>query len=96
MHSNSQYEQLARVIANPDRRYHPALAVAVWCKVKALRGHPVTDDRLDRIGVARSTIDPILMEQIAREERVRLRTREHAARLGDTRPAPLILPDAIA
>ncbi|WP_171178623.1 hypothetical protein [Ruegeria sp. HKCCD8929] len=96
MQSNSQFEQLARVIANPSHHYHPALAVAVWCKAKGLCGQPVTDDRLHRIGVDRSTIDPALMEQIAREERVRLRTREHAARRGGVRPAPLILPDAIA
>lgn len=65
--------------ASDSQSYHPLITVAAWCKLKALHGQPVSDQQLDRL----------------QAERIRNKVRDHAALIGQTRPAPLILIDAL-
>lgn len=87
-----QFDALTNAVSDP-KSYHPLIAVAAWCKLKALRGQPVSDQQLDRLGVQVDRIDRETIERAAREKRVRDKIRACAAQRG---PAPLICPDAIA
>lgn len=83
------FRTLARVIATDDRSHHPLVAVAVWCKAKALRGQPISDQRLERLGVQVDKIDRAAIENAARAQRIRDRVQAHAQRCGYDGPTPL-------
>ncbi len=87
---------LADRITDPAQAYHPIVAVAAWCKLKYLHGQPISDQRLERLGVEVQTLDRSAIEQAEREQRIRTKAREKARRMGQFGPVPLILPDAIA
>ena len=93
MSKHDQFQTLARTISDPNQSYHPIVAVAAWCKLKALRGQPVSDQHLDRLGVQVDRIDCAAIDRAVQEKRVRDKIRACAAQRG---PAPLICPDAIA
>ncbi|MCA0905154.1 hypothetical protein LCM27_01945 [Ruegeria marisrubri] len=67
------------------------MAAAVWTKLKALRGQPISDQRLERLGIEVDKIDRDAIERAAQSQRIRDRTRAHAQRCGYTGPTPLTI-----
>lgn len=86
-----QFKRLARVIANPSTLHPPAVTSGCWITAKELHGHPLTLDRMDRVG-AIDPADRAALETDARIRRIRKAVRERAAELGHAGPDPLVLP----
>ena len=91
----SQFRNLAAVVANPRAHHSTTVKAGAWIAAKDMQGHPLSLERMERVEAIPDPIEAAEVRTTLRLRRIRNKVRDRAILIGQTRPAPLILIDAL-